>query len=84
MNPKCRTLLVQWNQQRKENMSHLLNNIGYVSYDGNYGAEADLLIFDSNDLTLQQWETLGEISDNDRYEYVEAIFAGKDLSLWEG
>jgi hypothetical protein len=62
----------------------LLNNIGYVSYDGNYGAEADLLVFDSNDLTLQQWETLGEISDNDRYEYVEAIFAGKDLSLWEG
>jgi hypothetical protein len=62
----------------------LLNNIGYVSYDGNYGAEADLLVFDSNDLTLQQWETLGEINDNSRYEYVEAIFAGKDLSEWEG
>jgi hypothetical protein len=65
-------------------MSHLLNNVGYVSYDGNYGAEADLLVFDSKDLTLQQWETLGEISDNDRYEYVEAVFAGKDLSEWEG
>jgi hypothetical protein len=62
----------------------LLNNIGYVSYDGNYGAEADLLVFDSNDLTLQQWETLGEVNDNSRYEYVEAIFAGKDLSEWEG
>jgi hypothetical protein len=62
----------------------LLNNIGYVSYDGNYGAEADLLVFDSNDLTLQQWETLGELDDNSRYEYVEAIFAGKDLSEWEG
>jgi hypothetical protein len=69
---------------RKEKMSNYLNNIGYVSYDGNYGAEADVLVFDTNDLTLQQWETLGEISDNDRYEYVEAIFAGKDLSLWEG
>jgi hypothetical protein len=55
-----------------------------VSYDGNYGAEADLLVFDSDVLTLQQWETLGEVSDNDRYEYVQAIFAGKDLSLWEG
>jgi hypothetical protein len=65
-------------------MSHLLSNIGYVSYDGNYGEQADLLVFDSNDLTPQQWETLGEVSDNDRYEYVEAIFAGKDLSLWEG
>ena len=62
----------------------LMNNIGYVSYDGNYGEQADVLVFDSNDLTPQQWETLGEISDNDRYEYVEAIFNGKDLSEWEG
>jgi hypothetical protein len=61
-----------------------IRNVGYVSYDGNYGAEADLLMFDSSALTLQQWETLGEISDNDRYEYVEAVFNNKDLSQWEG
>ncbi len=60
-----------------------IKNIGYVSYDGNYGAEADLLIFDSEALTLQQWETLGEINDNSRYSYVEAIFAGNDLTEWE-
>jgi hypothetical protein len=68
---------------KKGNQMTLMNNIGYVSYDGNYGEQADVLVFDSNDLTPQQWETLGEISDNDRYEYVEAIFAGKDLSEWE-
>jgi hypothetical protein len=68
---------------KKGNQMTLMNNIGYVSYDGNYGAESDLLVFDSNDLTLQQWETLGEINDNSRYEYVEAIFNGKDLSEWE-
>ena len=62
----------------------LLNNVGYVSYDGNYGEQADLLVFDSGDLTAQQWETLGEIGDNSRYEYVEAIFNGKDLTEWEG
>jgi hypothetical protein len=61
-----------------------IKNVGYVSYDGNYGAEADLLMFDSNALTLQQWETLGEVNDNSRYEYVEAIFNGKDLTEWEG
>jgi hypothetical protein len=77
--------MVEFKETTKgKQMSHLLNNTGYVSYDGNYGAEADLLIFDSNDLTLQQWETLGEVNDNSRYEYVEAIFAGKDLSEWEG
>ena len=61
-----------------------IKNVGYVSYDGNYGAESDLLMFDSNALTLQQWETLGEVNDNSRYEYVEAIFNGKDLTEWEG
>jgi hypothetical protein len=60
-----------------------IKNVGYVSYDGNYGAEADLLMFDSNALTLQQWETLGELDDNSRYEYVEAIFNNKDLTEWE-
>jgi hypothetical protein len=69
---------------KKGNQMTLMNNIGYVSYDGNYGEQADVLVFDSNDLTPQQWETLGEISDNDRYEYVEAIFNGKDLTEWEG
>ena len=72
---------MQTNNERK--VMSLLNNVGYVSYDGNYGEQADLLVFDSNDLTTQQWETLGEINDNDRYEYVEAIFNGKDLSEWE-
>jgi hypothetical protein len=73
-------------QQRKENQMAYdeIKNVGYVSYDGNYGAEADLLMFDSNALTLQQWETLGEVNDNSRYEYVEAIFNGKDLTEWEG
>jgi hypothetical protein len=61
-----------------------IKNVGYVSYSGNYGEQSDLLMFDSNALTPQQWETLGEISDNDRYEYVEAIFNNKDLTEWEG
>ena len=60
-----------------------IKNIGYVSYDGNYGAEADLLMFDSGALTLQQWETLGELDDNSRFEYAEAVLNGKSTSEWE-
>ena len=60
-----------------------IKNVGYVSYDGNYGAEADLLMFDSNALTLQQWETLGELDDNSRFEYVEAVLNNKSLTEWE-
>lgn len=70
-------------KERKEAMSHLLNNIGYVSYDGNYGEQADLLVFDNDSLTPQQWETLGEINDNSRWDYVQAIFNGDDLTEWE-
>jgi hypothetical protein len=78
--------MVEFKQQRKEKQMAYdeIKNVGYVSYDGNYGAEADLLMFDSDALTLQQWETLGEVNDNSRYEYVEAIFNGKDLTEWEG
>jgi hypothetical protein len=76
--------VVKFKQTTKgKQMSSYLKNIGYVSYDGNYGEQADLLVFDTNALTPQQWETLGELGDNSRYEYVEAIFAGKDLSYWE-
>jgi hypothetical protein len=61
-----------------------ISNIGYVSYDGNYGAEADLLLFDTEALTLQQWETLGELNDNSRYDYVRAVLNKDDLTEWEG
>jgi hypothetical protein len=60
-----------------------IKNVGYVTYDGHYGAEADLLMFDSNALTQKQWDTLGELNDNSRYEYVEAIFNNKSLTEWE-
>jgi hypothetical protein len=78
--------MVEFKKEMKgKQMSYdTIRNVGYVSYDGNYGAEADLLMFDSNALTLQQWETLGELGDNSRYEYVEAVFNNKDLTEWEG
>ena len=60
-----------------------IKNVGYVTYDGHYGAEADLLMFDSNALTQKQWDNLGELDDNSRFEYVEAIFNNKSLTEWE-
>jgi hypothetical protein len=77
--------VVKFKKQMKGNKMAYdeIKNVGYVSYDGNYGAEADLLMFDSNALTLQQWETLGELDDNSRYEYVEAVLNNKSLTEWE-
>jgi hypothetical protein len=68
---------------KKGNQMTLMNNIGYVSYDGNYGEQADVLVFDTDSLTPQQWETLGELDDNSRYEYVEAVLNNKSLTEWE-
>ena len=60
-----------------------IKNVGYVTYDGHYGAESDLLMFDSNALTQKQWDTLGELNDNSRFEYVEAVLNNRSLTEWE-
>lgn len=54
----------------------------WVSDDGSYGA-GDLLTFDPDRLTDSQWDTLGELSDYSRIDYVQAILNGDDLSEWE-
>jgi hypothetical protein len=59
-----------------------LSQSSWVCEDGSYGS-GFVLTFDMNDLTEEQWETLGELSDTDRIEYVQAILDGDDLSEWE-
>jgi hypothetical protein len=64
-------------------MSYELNDVSFVSYEGEYSAGADLLIFDEKSLTPEQWEILGEVSDYSKMSYVKAILNGDDLSYWE-
>jgi hypothetical protein len=56
----------------------------FVSYDGDYSSDADILLFNQDDLTPEQWETVAELGDSSRYEYVRAVLAGDDLTEWEG
>ena len=56
----------------------------FVTYEGEYSSDADILLFDKDDLTAAQWETVAELGDNSRYEYVKAVLDGADLSHWEG
>ena len=39
--------------------------MAYVSEYGNYGAE-DVISFDTTDLTIDQWETLSELTDTEK------------------
>jgi hypothetical protein len=56
----------------------------WVSEDGSFSYNNQLVTFDPNALTEQQWETLDTLNDYDRIEYVLAVIDGDDLSEWEG
>jgi|688.fasta_scaffold00332_100 hypothetical protein len=51
--------------------------MAWVADDGSYGG-GNHLSFEPNQLTNDQWAKLVEMSDGDRYEYVEAILSGKN------
>ena len=53
----------------------------WVDSDGGYGF-GDVIVFDSDALTDKQWETLEQLRDNERIEYVEAILTGKPTTEW--
>ena len=55
--------------------------MAYVSEYGNYGAE-DCLVFDTTDLTVDQWETLSELTDSEKLWFVKAVLNNEDLSEW--
>lgn len=55
----------------------------WVAEDGSYGGVQDIILFDSDALTDEQWETLDDLSDNDKFDYVQAIMSGEPLDEWE-
>lgn len=61
-----------------------IDGVAFVTFNGEYGKDSDLLVFNDNDLSGKQWDTLGELEDNSRWDYVQAIMNCKDLTEWEG
>jgi hypothetical protein len=60
----------------------LHTNKGWVAEDGSFG-NGDVIIFDADDLTSKQWDTLSELNDYDKLSYVNAILSGNPLDEWE-
>jgi DUF971 family protein len=58
------------------------NIVAYVSAYGNYGAER-VVFFDIGDLSISQWDTLGELPDHDKLLYVNAILNKESTKKWE-
>jgi len=55
----------------------------WVGEYGDWARNAQLITFDHDDLTKEQWDTLETLSDYDRIEYAMAVLDGDDLSEWE-
>ena len=57
--------------------------MAWVSSDGSYGGDDDILTFDGSKLTDMQWERLTDISDSDKLYYVKAILDGNNILVCE-
>lgn len=54
----------------------------FIAEDGSYGG-GPVIITDHDAFTDEQMDTLGTLSDNDRFDYAEAVLNGQDTSKWE-
>jgi hypothetical protein len=54
----------------------------WVSEDGSWGTNA-IVMFEPDSITDEQMEILDNLNDNDKYDYIIAIFNGDDLDEWE-
>ena len=53
----------------------------WIASDGSYGGDDDIITFDGNSLTNEQWERVTDISENDRFEYVKSILEEDDANV---
>lgn len=65
--------MVTYNSETNSRMK-----MSYVTVDGNYGSDT-VLVFPSEALTEQQWESLSEQTDSDRIVYIQRILNGEEV-----
>lgn len=63
-------------------MSYTIANTFWITEDGSYGG-GDVILTSEDDFTEEQLETLGNLNDNDRFEYAIAVLNGEDTSDWD-
>ena len=57
--------------------------MAWVTNDGEYNGSSLIIEFDYDSLTPQQWENLENMSDSNRYDYVQFILDGHNLNVCE-
>lgn len=61
---------------------YFAHDSAWIADNGSYGVGM-VIHFDANALTEDQWETLDNLSDSDKYDYIHAVLNNEDLSEWE-
>ena len=61
--------------------SPLYRNTAWVDADGSYG-QGQIILFDADALTEEQWEKVSELSDNSRLDYISAVLNNEPLEEW--
>ena len=57
--------------------------MAWVSSDGSYGGDDDIITFEGSKLTDAQWERVTDMFDHDRYDYIKSILDGHDMNVRE-
>lgn len=65
--------------QRKETMSYnYSNDLAWISEDGSYSQNNELITFDPSLLTDEEWEIVDELSDTEKIIFALAVLNGED------
>jgi hypothetical protein len=57
--------------------------MAWVSSDGSYGGDDDIITFEGSKLNDNQWEMLTDMADGDKYYYVKAIIDKNNIAVCE-
>lgn len=59
------------------------SNAAFVTGDGDYTENGELLIFNPDDLTEEHWAIISELPDSERIVFITAVLNGEDVTDYE-
>jgi hypothetical protein len=58
-------------------------DVAYVSSTGEYSSKTEIIVFDGNELTQEQWAIVAELPDSEKVIYVQLVLDGEDTEEYE-
>jgi hypothetical protein len=58
-------------------------DVAYITGDGDYTANGEILVFDASELSREQWAIVGDLPETERIIYVQKVLDGEDTTDYE-